>query len=42
VVGSPPPPTTKAIVVAIGSWQAEATFYMNGLDLGAKEQFMRQ
>jgi hypothetical protein len=41
-VGSPPPPTTKAITVAIGGYQAEATFYMNGLDLEAKEQFMRQ
>lgn len=41
-VGSPPPPTTKAIVVAIGGYQAEATFYMNGLDIDAKEQFMRQ
>ncbi|KAK6214671.1 hypothetical protein LQW54_004179 [Pestalotiopsis sp. IQ-011] len=41
-VGSPPPPTTKAIVVAIGGYQAEATFYMNGLDLDAKERFMRQ
>jgi len=41
-VGSPPPPTTKAIIVAIGGYQAEATFYMNGLDLDVKEQFMRQ
>lgn len=41
-VGSPPPPTTKAIVVAIGGYQAEATFYMNGLDLDMKERFMRQ
>lgn len=41
-VGRPPPPTTKAIVVAIGGYQAEATFYMNGLDLDAKERFMRQ
>ncbi|KIW73684.1 hypothetical protein PV04_01782 [Phialophora macrospora] len=41
-VGSPPPPTTKAIVVAIGGYQAEATFYMNGLDIDAKERFMRQ
>ncbi|KAI0136175.1 duf1446 domain-containing protein [Xylariales sp. AK1849] len=41
-VGSPPPPTTKAITVAIGGYQAEATFYMNGLDLDAKERFMRQ
>ncbi|KIW30528.1 uncharacterized protein PV07_06267 [Cladophialophora immunda] len=41
-VGTPPPPTTKAIVVAIGGYQAETTFYMNGLDIDAKEQFMRQ
>ncbi|KAF3013004.1 hypothetical protein E8E14_007767 [Neopestalotiopsis sp. 37M] len=41
-LGSPPPPTTKAIVVAVGGYQAEATFYMNGLDLDAKERFMRQ
>ncbi|KAK5207781.1 hypothetical protein LTR47_005990 [Exophiala xenobiotica] len=41
-VGSPPPPTTKAVVVAIGGYQAEATFYMNGLDIDAKEQIMRQ
>ncbi|KAH0832639.1 hypothetical protein FOPE_01296 [Fonsecaea pedrosoi] len=40
--GSPPPPTTKAIVAAIGGWLAEATFYMNGLDIDAKEKFMRQ
>lgn len=40
--GSPPPPTTKAIVVSIGGYQAEATFYMNGLDMDAKERFMRQ
>ncbi|KAH8885933.1 duf1446 domain-containing protein [Thozetella sp. PMI_491] len=41
-IGSPPPPTTKAITVAIGGYQAEATFYMNGLDLDAKERFMKQ
>jgi len=41
-VGSPPPPNTKAIVVSIGGYQAEATFYMNGLDIDAKERFMRQ
>jgi hypothetical protein len=41
-VGSPPPPTTKAITVAIGGYQAEATFYMNGLDIDVKERFMRQ
>ncbi|EFX06350.1 duf1446 domain containing protein [Grosmannia clavigera kw1407] len=41
-VGSPPPPTTKAMTVGIGGYLAEATFYMNGLDLDAKERFMRQ
>ncbi|CAH0058000.1 unnamed protein product [Clonostachys solani] len=41
-IESPPPPTTKAIVVSIGGYQAEATFYMNGLDIDAKERFMRQ
>ncbi|KAK6077391.1 hypothetical protein SCUP515_04919 [Seiridium cupressi] len=41
-LGKPPPPTTKAIIVATGGFQAEATFYMNGLDLDAKERFMRQ
>lgn len=40
--GTPPPSNTKAITVAIGGYQAEATFYMNGLDLDAKERFMRQ
>lgn len=42
MVGSPPPPSTKAMTVAIGGYSAEATFYMNGLDLDAKERFMRQ
>lgn len=32
-VGSPLPPTTNTIVVAIGGRQAEATLYMNRLDL---------
>ncbi|KAF2498485.1 duf1446 domain-containing protein [Lophium mytilinum] len=40
--GSPPPPTTKVITVAIGGYQAEATFYINGLDIDLKEKFMRQ
>ena len=40
--GGPPPPTTKAIIVGIGGYQAEATFYINGLDIDLKERFMRQ
>jgi hypothetical protein len=40
--GGPPPPTTKAIVCAIGGYQAEAMFYINGLDIDAKEQLLRQ
>lgn len=42
VTGGPPPSTTKAITVAIGGYQAEATFYINGLDVDLKERFMRQ
>ncbi|QKX57326.1 uncharacterized protein TRUGW13939_04438 [Talaromyces rugulosus] len=40
--GNPPPPTTKAIVCAIGGYQAEAVFYINGLDIDAKEQLLRR
>ncbi|KAJ0415936.1 hypothetical protein BJY00DRAFT_250634 [Aspergillus carlsbadensis] len=40
--GSPPPPTTKAIICAVGGYQAEAVFYINGLDVDAKEQLLRQ
>ncbi|KAK5203303.1 hypothetical protein LTR41_010946 [Exophiala xenobiotica] len=40
--GSPPPPSTKAIIPAIGGYVAEAQFYLNGLEIDAKEQFMRQ
>lgn len=40
--GGPPPPTTKAIICGIGGYQAEATFYINGLDIDLKEKFMRQ
>lgn len=39
--GLPPPPTTKAMVAARGGYQAEATFYINGLDIDAKVEMMR-
>lgn len=39
--GSPPPPTTKAIIAASGGFQAETTFYINGLDAVAKADMMK-
>ncbi|KAJ9622496.1 hypothetical protein H2203_006721 [Taxawa tesnikishii (nom. ined.)] len=41
-VGYPPPPTTKVMIAAAGGWQAETTYYMNGLDISAKAQMMKQ
>ncbi|KAJ5812490.1 hypothetical protein N7474_008791 [Penicillium riverlandense] len=41
ITGSPPPPTTKAIIAAKGGYQAEATFYINGLDVAEKVEMMR-
>ncbi|KAG9256621.1 uncharacterized protein F5Z01DRAFT_671873 [Emericellopsis atlantica] len=41
VKGLPPPPTTKVMVAAKGGFQAEATFYINGLDVAAKAEMMR-
>lgn len=41
VSGSPPPPTTKAMIAAQAGYQAEATFYMNGLDIYQKAEMMR-
>ncbi|CAG8089687.1 unnamed protein product [Penicillium olsonii] len=41
VTGSPPPPTTKAMIAAKGGYQAEATFYINGLDVSEKVAMMR-
>ncbi|KAK2046160.1 DUF1446-domain-containing protein [Colletotrichum somersetense] len=34
--GLPPPPTTKVMFAAEGGYQAEATFYINGLDVDEK------
>jgi hypothetical protein len=39
--GLPPPSTTKAIVAASGGFQAETTFYINGLDVNAKAEMMK-
>ncbi|KAJ5626538.1 hypothetical protein N7528_003965 [Penicillium herquei] len=41
ITGSPPPSTTKAMIAAKGGYQAEATFYINGLDVDAKVEMMR-
>lgn len=40
--GGPPPSTTKAIICAIGGYQAEAVFYINGLNVDEKEKLLRQ
>ncbi|KAI9149914.1 hypothetical protein HJFPF1_09660 [Paramyrothecium foliicola] len=42
VKGLPPPPTTKVMVAAKGGFQAEATFYINGLDVQEKAEMMRR
>ncbi|KAH8694196.1 hypothetical protein BGW36DRAFT_399327 [Talaromyces proteolyticus] len=42
VTGMPPPPTTKAMIAAPGGFQAEATFYINGLDIAEKVEMMRK
>ncbi|KAH8700746.1 hypothetical protein BGW36DRAFT_374886 [Talaromyces proteolyticus] len=42
VKGMPPPATTKAMIAAPGGYQAEATFYINGLDVPEKAQMMKQ
>ncbi|CAM1504987.1 Fc.00g106240.m01.CDS01 [Cosmosporella sp. VM-42] len=41
VQGLPPPSTTKVMVAAKGGYQAEATFYINGLDVLQKAQMMK-
>lgn len=42
VRGLPPPPTAKVMVAAKGGFQAEATFYINGLDVDAKAAMMKR
>ncbi|KAF2177074.1 DUF1446-domain-containing protein [Zopfia rhizophila CBS 207.26] len=41
-VGHPPPPTTKVMIAAPGGYQAEATYYINGLDISEKEDMMKR
>ncbi|KXJ88984.1 hypothetical protein Micbo1qcDRAFT_150207 [Microdochium bolleyi] len=41
VKGLAPPATTKVMVAAEGGYQAEATFYINGLDIAEKAAMMR-
>lgn len=41
VKGLPPPATTKVMIAAKGGFQAEATFYINGLDVAQKATMMR-
>ncbi|KAE8359641.1 hypothetical protein BDV27DRAFT_149400 [Aspergillus caelatus] len=40
-IGQPPPPTTKAMIAAPGGHQAEAIFYINGLDVNEKAEMLR-
>ncbi|THY13599.1 DUF1446-domain-containing protein [Aureobasidium pullulans] len=40
--GFAPPATTKVMVAAPGGWQAETTYYINGLDVQEKAQMMKQ
>ncbi|OAA55751.1 DUF1446 domain protein [Cordyceps fumosorosea ARSEF 2679] len=39
--GLPPPPTTKVMFTAEGGYQAEAMFYINGLDVQEKVAMMK-
>src|SRR5699024_9819985 len=42
VRGLPPPSTAKVMEAAKGGLQAEATFYINGLDVDAKATMMKR
>ncbi|KAL3441780.1 hypothetical protein BJX65DRAFT_288063 [Aspergillus insuetus] len=42
ITGLPPPPTTKAMIAAPGGYQAEANFFINGLDVQCKAEMMRR
>jgi hypothetical protein len=40
-IGRPPPATTKVMIAAHGGYQAETTYYLNGLDVHAKAEMIR-
>ncbi|KAK3109324.1 hypothetical protein LTR53_017542 [Teratosphaeriaceae sp. CCFEE 6253] len=40
-IGYPPPATTRVLITAPGDWQAEATYYLTGLDILARAQAMK-
>jgi hypothetical protein len=42
ICGLPPPATTKAMIAAKAGYEAQAIFYINGLDIDAKVQMMKQ
>jgi Acyclic terpene utilisation family protein AtuA len=42
VVGYPPPPTTKVMIAAQAGFQAETTYYINGLDVTEKAELMKR
>lgn len=40
--GTPPPPTTKVAVTALGGWQNSGTFVLTGLDIDAKADLIER
>ena len=42
IKGLPPPATTKAMIAAKAGYEAQAIFYINGLDIQAKVDMMKQ
>lgn len=42
MAGLLPPPTTKVMIAAPGGYQAEATYYLNGLDIPSKRTMMER
>lgn len=42
IKGLPPPATTKAMIAAKAGYEAQAIFYINGLDIQAKVEMMKQ
>lgn len=42
VKGYPPPATTKVMVAALGGYQAETVYYLNGLDISEKAEMMKR